>query len=618
MSGSLDRGTSKNIMSFLENKEIKDIYVDIICEKNLLKRCYYEVSKKKSANTKGTDEETLDSYSKETIETLRQKLLDHSFKFKPIRKIEIPKPNGGTRKLGIPGPRDKVIQRAMVHALNFHYEKEFLDSSHGFRPNRSCHSALQKITGWAGTKWFIEGDISQCFDKIDHHVLAKLLERKVNSKQFMDLYWKAVRSHYINLTTKTDEFSMIGTPQGSAVSPVLANIVLHELDIFMQNKIDEFKRTGKTSTAHPEYNRIHTKISNLRQYFSPNYRYNKTLSKEQENERLKDILKLEKERAKLPSKIPSKGIRIYYVRYADDFLVGVNGPRRIAEELKEEIKTFLSDKLKLTLNSEKTKITKSDERVLFLGAHIKRHTSRTNDQKRRANSHTSDGRKIRGRLGQGRIIALAPLERIVKRLKEQGICKIINFSQRTIIPTRKTSWMNLNEIEIVQRYNAVWQGILEYYSFAYNRSQLNLIQFLLHHSLACTLMNKLKLNSRKQIFIKFGKKITVGQNSKGKPYEFQLQSSLKRINKFSNTGNWNLFRTFNRSVRVSGGTLEQPCIICDSKENVEMHHRRPLKASKTDNTLKGIKINLSRKQIPVCRSCHISIHAGTYSGPGIY
>lgn len=141
----------------------------------------------------------------------------------------------------------------------------------------------------------------------------------------------------------------------------------------------------------------------------------------------------------------------------------------------------------------------------------------------------------RARMPQGSIIALAPLERIVKRLRSQGICKIRNFSNRDVIPTRKTAWINLEITEIVQKYNEVWTGLLNYYSFAYNRSQLNFIQHLLHHSLACTLMNKLKINSRRQVFKKFGKEITVDKRKNGKPIKFNLIKSLKRINKFSST-----------------------------------------------------------------------------------
>jgi hypothetical protein len=207
----------------------------------------------------------------------------------------------------------------------------------------------------------------------------------------------------------------------------------------MERIIEESRNTGKTSKDNPEYKRIHTKISNLRQYFSPNYRYNKTLGAEQVQARKEEILRLEKERAKLASTIPADGFRIYYVRYADDFLVGVNGSFKTAESIRRDIIDFLESKLNLKVNLEKTKITDARDGALFLGAKLKRHVSRTNDQKRRSNSTTADGITVRARNPQGGIIALAPIDRIVRKLADQGICRIRDINKRDVIPTRKTA-----------------------------------------------------------------------------------------------------------------------------------------------------------------------------------
>ena len=586
----------KKLVQNLDNK----FYQGKICSPERLIQAYELVSKGKASNTKGLDLETLDSYSKDTIYSVSKSLKDHSFKFKPIRRVGIPKPNGGIRKLGIPSPRDKVVQKVMTMALEEIYESKFQNSSHGFRPKRGTHSALKSVIGWNGTKWFIEGDISKCFDTLDHHILEQLLKKEISSKPFIDLYWKAVKSHYINPVNKVEELSSVGVPQGGVLSPILSNIYLHELDKFMQIKVEKSKKSGPTSIDHPEYKKVHTKISNMRQYFLPTYRRNRSLTKEQKQERLKEILKLEKVRAKYPSKIQGSGYRVYYVRYADDFLIGVNGPRRIAEELKQELQTFLLDELKLTLNSGKTKITRSDQGAYFLGARLKRHTSRTNDQKRRTNSETKTGRKVRARVSQGSIIALAPLEHLIQKLQSQGICRIRNLRKHDVIPTRKTAWTNLDLATIIKKYNDVWQGLLNYYSFAYNRCQLNYIQYLLHHSLACTFMNKLKLNSRRQVFKKYGKTIQV-RNDDDKLVAFKLVKSLPRIEKFSNSVLPSGFETFKYSLRTRS-VFDKPCKISGTKRNVEMHHRRPLK---------GI-------QIPFGASCHQRVHKGLYDGPGIY
>jgi len=315
---------------------------------------------------------------------------------------------------------------------------------------------------------------------LDHHILEQLIKKEISSKPFIDLYWKVVKSHYINPVNKVEEFSSVGVPQGGVLSTMLSNIYLHELDKFMQIKVEKSKKSGPTSIYNPEYKKVHTKISNMRQYFSPTYRRNRSLTKEQEQKRLKEILKLEKVRAKYPSKIQGPGYRVYYVRYADDFLIGINGPRRIAEELKQELQTFLLDELKLTLNSGKTKISRSDQGSYYLGARLKCHTSRTNDQKRRTNSVTKTGRKVRARVPQGRIIALAPIKHLIQKLQSQGICRIRHFRKHDVIPTRKTAWTNLDLVTIVKKYNDVWQGILKYYSFPIIDSSLTLLNYYLN------------------------------------------------------------------------------------------------------------------------------------------
>lgn len=585
-----------------------------ICEAENIKLAYELVSKKKGANTLGIEEETLDSYSNETVKSLIQSLKDHSFKFKPIRRVYIPKSNGEQRPLGIPGPRDKVVQKAACNVLEKIYENIFSEHSHGFRPGRGTHTCLKEISGWIGVNWFIEGDIRKYFDTINHQKLEKLLCKVIDDKEFIDFYWKAVKVKYVDIVNKYEEYSEIGTPQGGTISPMLSNIYLHELDMFMENKIQWAKNSGPTSIENPEYKNIHTKISNLRQYLSPNYRYKKIKDIDKQK-RIEEIKKLEKERSKIKSKISGNGVRIYYARYADDFIVGITGSKELAEELKKEIQEFLEEKLKLTLNIEKTKITDAvKSRALFLGANIRVNFSRTYDQKR--TEKITKNRIFKARVPVGKVLILAPIERITKKLESQGMCKIRNFAKRDVIPTRKTSWFNLSLNEIITKYNEILIGIINYYSFAYNRCQLNFIQYLIQHSAACTIMNKMKLNSRAQVFKKYGSSLCVGVNKKGKKFELKLQKSFPRINKFQ-VAEKLPYDEFNKSIRTTN-ILDKACTICNTYENVEMHHRRGLKNKFTDNTLKGIERNLSRKQIPLCRSCHIKVHNGQYDGPGIY
>jgi len=584
------------------------VYKDIICDKKILLECYGEITKK-SANLSDADIQI--------VKNLRQSLLDHSFTFKPIKRIKTLDLVNKVKLLNIPSICDKIVQKAMIKALQVVYNNNLSDSLYVFKSNKNPHFAIKQVTGWSGTKWFLKGDIYKSFETIDYHLLAKLLQKKIKSKEFLDLYWKAVRARYVNPLKKVDEFCLAQISGGSLISPILSSIYLDELDNFIEEKVQHSKKSGKTTTTNPDYKKVHTKISNLRQYFSQNNCRNKTFSKEQEKNRIDEILRLEKLRAKLSSVKQASKYRIYYIRYGCDFLIGVNGSQKIIEKLKKDVCNFIMKDLNLKLDIEEINLIRSDKGVIFLGSYFKRYISRTNDQPRRKNSFTLTGRKIRARFPQGSIHALAPLELIVKKLESQGICKIKHFKKRAIIPTRKTAWINLNLSSIVNKYNQIWESLLNYYSFAYNRSQLNLIQFLLQHSLACTFMNKLKLNSRSQVFKKYGQKLCIKEDNK--IIYFKLQKTLKRINLFSDSPIIrNPFKIFNYSLRTKENISNSSCLICRSNENIEMHHKKPLKAHKTNNRFKSIKVNLSRKQIPLCRKCHLLVHSGKYDGLSIY
>jgi hypothetical protein len=190
------------------------------------------------------------------------------------------------------------------------------------------------------------------------------------------------------------------------------------------------------SLENPEYKVIHTDISNARQSLR---RAEKRGDSVTAKEKLALIKVMEKERHKLPSKITNpEAIQINYIRYADDFVVLIRGQKEKAEQIKEEIKIFLENSLSLELNLDKTLVTDVNKsRAKFLGAEIRAYHSRTYDTKKTERSYGGYSRKVR--VPSGKTILLAPLEKLVKKLEEQGICRIENFAERKIIPTRKTA-----------------------------------------------------------------------------------------------------------------------------------------------------------------------------------
>lgn len=237
----------------------------------------------------------------------------------------------------------------------YYYEPKFSSYSHGFRPNKSCHTALKQIHhSWKGTKWFIEGDIKGCFDNIDHQVLLEILARNIKDNRFLKLLRQMLQAGYMEDWKYHNTYS--GTPQGGIVSPILANIFLNELDQYIEEKLMPDYNKDRLRRIDPEYQKIENRIFRAR--------------KQGEKELAKE---LEKKRRQIPSRDPfDPNYRfLRYCRYADDFILGFAGPCAEAEELKQKIKSFLK-MIKLELSEEKTLITHATTEIAhFLGYDIR-------------------------------------------------------------------------------------------------------------------------------------------------------------------------------------------------------------------------------------------------------
>jgi group II intron reverse transcriptase/maturase len=221
----------------------------------------YEQIKSKPGNmTPGTDGQTLDGFSLQTIREIIREMKTEQFQFKPVRTTFIPKANGKMRKLGIPSVRDKVVQQVMYLILTAIYDSPegayFRETSHGFRSTHSCHTALREIREkWSAANWFIEGDIRACFDEIHHGTLVTILRQKIADQRFLNLIWKLLNAGYMDLHgTRKD--SLVGSPQGSILSPILANVYLHELDEFVEGL-----RTQREKGKNKGRNQLYQKLS---------------------------------------------------------------------------------------------------------------------------------------------------------------------------------------------------------------------------------------------------------------------------------------------------------------------------------------------------------------------
>ncbi len=578
----------------------------LIQSKELITLAYSEIKSNPGNLTPGNDKVTLDGFSSNLVEKLTKELQTEKFKFTSVKRVFIPKKNGKLRPLGIPNIHDKIVQRAMAIILTYIYEPHFSDISHGFRPNRSTHTALNNVSKWNGINWLIEGDIKGFFDNINHVKLVELLSRKIDDQQFIDLVWKLLRAGYL----EDGQFkpSDLGVPQGGIVSPILSNIYLDEFDKFIEKFIDSNSSKDKLiSKVNPEMVRFSKKLKELESAYAEN----------KDRSILREIRLLRLNRNKVPSRIRT-GIRIRYVRYADDWLIGIVGPKSLAINIKNIVKDFLKVELLLDLSDEKTLITNPYKRkAKFLGVYIY--------ILRRSVSPMVISKIIRGktrysRINNVRIHFDMPTKEIKLMLIDKGfILEKVVDGKKKLIPFAITKWIFLDHRAIILRYNSVIEGLFNYYYFVDNIADFWDIQYFIHHSCAKTLARKLNLRSRAKVFKKFGKALTskAEENTKQKDMSFKLKNSFK-VAKNGIRGNiplkYNPFETLDWSLRTQINLFD-PCWICGATENIEVHHVKHLrKDGKKPTGFLSLMSQLNRKQIPLCIPCHNKVHNGTYNG----
>ncbi len=562
------------------NKEFvaMDIY-KLMFKPKLFELACQKLKSKPGNMTPGIVPTTLDGFSIEIINEIIGKLKDESFKFSPGRRVMIPKASGGERPLTVAPPRDKIVQEVMRMILESVFEPNFSPNSHGFRPNRGCHTALKQVfTQFGVASWYIEGDISKCFDSFDHKVLLRILRTRVKDERFINLIIKALNAGYFEFGEY--KHSMIGTPQGSIISPLLCNIYLNEFDKFIDTIGTEFS-VGTKAKGNPLW------IS-----YSNKKRRAKTL---------KDKLLWHKLLLKTPSKDPMDPNfkKLIYVRYADDWILGVRGSYEDCNNILRRAKEFLLDELHLELSENKTLITNANkDKALFLGTEIFR--TRHQNLTRIKGITKRVGKEVRLEI---------PIERVLKKLKEAKFH--VNG-----IPKPRFLWLHNSKDQIIALYNSVYRGIINYYSFAFNLGDTSgYIHMILRASCAKLLAAKFSMSSQKKVYEKFGKDLKGNDNIafakavyKINPWDFKTGG--KKNDTIAN-GNLNTLYAESISIASLEGLV---CSICESDYRVEMHHVRMLKdLNPKMNKVDSLMARRRRKQIPLCRKCHMEHHANKNS-----
>lgn len=584
----------------LEDKNfVNKSVIDIISDVEVLMVAYGAIKSKPGNITPGSDKLTLDGINMDWFVKISQQLQDGSFVFKPARQVKIPKNKNSFRILSVASPRDKIIQQAMYMVLEAVFEPVFKESSHGFRKGKSCHTALNFVNlKFGGINWLIKGDINNCFDSFDHKLIITEISKRITDQVFIDLLYKALKVGYVDCkSVKNTSFQ--GSHQGSIISPILCNILLHKLDVFIENLILQFNR-GKKPRSNPLYTKLMRKVKG------------KVLSY---RKRRKILARVHKERiqSNMPKDMTFKRLR--YVRYADDFLLGIIGSKKDCEFIIKIVEEFLRDSLKLEFNLIKSEIIHATtDKAHFVGTDI----SMTPYEKKPIKILKSKSGAVLPAVLTPRPVLNAPIKKIVKKFVEKGYAK--NGVRGT--PTRVGRFIHFEIPAIIESYLSVARGILNYYSFVSNYARCRArVLYILKYSLALTLASKLKLRTAHKTFKKFGSNLTY-KDIKGKIYIFDTNSFVKSALGFNIKNNVvDPFKNLELASKKYPRTLrlfESNCYVCNSDKDLEVHHvkhiRKQSKFVKKDFILR-VMSNLNRKQIVVCRNCHKNIHYGQYDGP---
>ena len=564
---------------------------------------YNKLYRNQGALTPGTKNDTVDGMSLARIRKIIDDLRYERFRFRPARRISIPKKNGGSRPLGLPNFTEKLVQEVLRMLLEAYYEPRFRQSSHGFRPERGCHTALAHVsTHFQGSSWLIEGDIKGCFDHIDHQVLLDILTRDIKDGRVLNLIRVMLEAGVMEDWTYHRTYS--GTPQGGVLSPLLANIYLHDLDTFIEDTLIPQYTRGKKRKKNREYGRLE------REMYRAKSRHDHHA-----------VTQLQQARRACPSldTHDPNYRRLSYVRYADDFLLGFIGPKAEAEAIKEVIGTFLRERLHLTMSEEKTLITHArTEQARFLNYVISIYHADDKVAKR-----LTTGVRVRSINGGVRLgIPIGLIHQKAARYQRNG----------TIMSEKQlTEW---SDASIIDTFQQRFRGLTEYYKFAVDRADLCLVKHVMEVSLVKTLAQKLRISVSK-VYQKYRTTCRIGDQEYA---ALQVRVPTKRGERLFTWGAIPLKTVapgtakiedtvpIERWVNVRADLIRRlqadTCELCSSHVHCEVHHVHKLIdikrrwAGRREKPAWVEKMSaLRRKTLIVCRRCHHAIHNGTFDLP---
>lgn len=584
--------TAETLLAVIRERGTKGLPIErvyrMFYNKELYLKAYAKLYPNKGAMTPGVTPETVDEMSIDKIDNIIEAVRNERYQWKPVKRTYIPKANGKLRPLGLPTWSDKLLQEVIRSILDAYYDPQFSEHSHGFRQSRGCHTALQEMQmTWRGTKWFIEGDISQYFDTIDHSRLLEILAEKIKDNRFLNMIQGLLKAGYLEDWKYNHTYS--GAPQGGVLSPLLSNIYLDRLDQYIEKTLIPKYTKGDHKAENPAYLKI------------------QTMKRAAKNRKDQGAYKeLTKQMQKLPSQDPNDPnyTRLKYVRYADDFLLGVTGPKVLAEEIKLQIGDHLSSNLKLKMSQEKTLITNAtQETAKFLGYEV--HCLHCDTKQ------TGGKRSINGLIGL----------RVPNNITEKKKTKYMHNGK----PVHLNYHLESSDFSIITEYQMELRGLVQYYVLAYNVCSLSHLKHIMQESLVKTLACKYRI-TRKKVYAKYSGTVVSedGQALKCIRVDVEREGKKPLVATF---GGFSIKRKptarivdqtpkpINTRTEILQRLLADTCEICGSSENVEVHHIRKMSDLKKQGSdpktgWKALMAKRRRKTLVVCKTCHSAIHSG--------
>lgn len=552
---------------------------------------YSRLYRNDGALTPGATTETIDGVSLSKVRNIIEAIRTETYRWTPVRRTYIRRKDGRKRPLGIPTWSDKLVEEVIRILLEAYYEPIFSTHSHGYRPSRGCHTALGEIvTHWTGTVWFIEGDIKGCFDHIDHDRLMQFLAKRVHDQRLLRFIRYRLESGIMEDWQYQSTYS--GTPHGGVLSPLLANIYLHELDEYVETHLLPAWNTGKARRMNSAYRAV--------------------VFQRRQAKKRGDIAAFNRCTATM-RQLPSQDMhdpayrRLKYVRYADDFLLGYVGTKAEAQVVLNDIERFLNNQLHLQVSPEKSRITHAKtQRATFLGYGV--------------SVYANVSSKITGlrRSANGRVTLRLP-ERYVETESREW--------EKNGNPRIDGKALHYSVEEALAYYQSQYRGIVNYHQYAVDVHELARLKYAMERSLVHTLASKLKI-SVSQVYRWYSRNVEIDQRhykvlqtsvedpSSGNTRWFTWGGvPLRRRHFVNQTLQDNRQRGYQGSSELVARLMAQRCEVCGKEtQELEGHHIHRMKDLERYSRWTPppywvfVMTTRRRKTLFVCRECHHSIH----------